>query len=173
MIKRHKFDECGVAVMSHSMGTIHHSMIVKGIPYLIRRSAFVDPVCFQLWAPHVCYRFLYKHTDSFVEAFLRYFVARELGTAFTITRHFDWVSNVLLAQDVPHPDDPDRLRIYLAGHDTVLDAESVRSYLDRNGLRRTVHFVNGEHHGALAMIPNRHLDELLAWLDAPMKIRAS
>ncbi|PKI83050.1 hypothetical protein MVES_002982 [Malassezia vespertilionis] len=129
MFERYGFQKCGVTVLSHSMGTILHAWLLKRYPTLLKRSTFVDPVCFQLWAPHLCYRFLYKKPASFVEYSLRYFVAREVGTANVLMRNFDWSANVLLLDEIPHRTDPQRVRIYLAGSDTVVDAPLLRDFL--------------------------------------------
>jgi len=165
IVRLHGFERCGISVISHSMGTITHSFLIKRCTSMVRRSVLVDPVCFQLWVPEVCYRFLYKRADSFVELMLRYFVARELGIANTITRHFEWSSNVLLPNELPNANDPQRTRIFLAGSDTVLDAPGVQKYLARNGIVDTVTYVPGEHHGGTIMVPNRHLDDMVSWLD--------
>lgn len=169
MIERHGFDECGVSVMSHSMGTILHTWLLKHMSDLIQRSILVDPVCFQLWAPHLCYRFLYKKANTFIEYALRYFVARELGTANVLTRNFDWSSNVLFIDDIPNHDNPNRTRVYLAGSDTVVDAPVVERFLARNGMRDVLEYRKGLHHGTYVMGPGNVLPQIVSELDAPLK----
>lgn len=169
MLQRHGFEECGVSVLSHSMGTILHAWLLKAAPQLVRRSIFVDPVCFQLWAPHLCYRFLYKRPETFVEYSLRYFVAREVATAHVLTRYFDWSTSVLFVQDIPHADDPHRTRVYLAGADTVVDAPGLRRYLCRNGMEQVVEYREGLHHGAYIMGPSHASRRILQELDEPME----
>lgn len=161
ILTRHGFDKCHVSILSHSMGTIVHAWLMRAWPKLIARSVFVDPVCFQLWEPHICYRFLYKPTESFVEFVLRYFAARELGNANLLTRHFDWSSNVLLMHDVWKHHTPDDVRIYLAGDDTVLHAWRVLHLLKRCGLQDSVHYAPALHHGELMMLPNHRVPEMI------------
>lgn len=168
MLERHGFDRCGVSILSHSMGTALHTWLMRAWPELIVRSAFVDPICFQLWAPHVCYRFLYKPTDSFVEHILRYFVARELGTANMLYRHFEWSRNVLFAHEIPRGNDRTRVRVYLAGSDTVVDAPSVRRCLEQAGMQDVVEFEPSFHHGEFIMAPENCAAAIVAALDAPL-----
>ncbi|WFD18285.1 hypothetical protein MCAP1_000484 [Malassezia caprae] len=168
MLQRHGFDQCGVSILSHSMGTILHTWLLRAWGHaIVRRSLFVDPVCFQLWAPHICYRFLYKPTDSFVEFVLRYFVARELGTANLLMRHFDWSANVLLTEEIPdrthHP-----VRIYLGGADTVVKASSVIQCLGRAGLEDLIEHRPSFHHGEFLLGPNNLLPDIVRTLDSPM-----
>lgn len=165
MLERHQLDKCGVNVLSHSMGTIVHTWLMRAWPELIHRSLFVDPVCFQLWAPHICYRFLYKPTDSFVEYVLRYFVARELGTANVLMRHFDWSANVLLADDLPERSDPSHLRIYLAGADTVVKASSVIKFLKRSGFEERIEYEPDFHHGEFILGPKNMMGKIVQALD--------
>lgn len=168
MLKRHGMDQCGVHVLSHSMGTIVHAWLLRAFPQLISRSVFVDPVCFQLWAPHICYRFLYKASDSFVETILRYFVARELGTANMLMRHFDWSANVLLSEDLPKGTEEDTtLRIYLAGADTVVKADSVLAFLESAGLQAQVRHEPTFHHGEFVLGPKNKMGDIVQFLDQP------
>lgn len=167
MLRRH--DITRVNVLSHSMGTVTHTWMIKNLKDLLVRSCFVDPVSFELWAPHLCYRFMYKKPENGIEFGLRYFVARELGIAYTISRHFNWSNNVLLPnKDMPLANDTDRSRFYIAGSDSVFDAPRIRDYLARNGVTDTVHYIDGLPHGALIMVPNKYTASYVAWLDQPV-----
>lgn len=42
-----------VQILSHSMGTIVHSWLLKSLGEKVERSCFVDPVCVRLWIPDV------------------------------------------------------------------------------------------------------------------------
>jgi hypothetical protein len=74
MAERWGFDKSGMTVLSHSNGTVSslsfetgrahadfpslqivHGWLLKNHPELVTRSCFVDPVCFCLWEPWVCY----------------------------------------------------------------------------------------------------------------------
>ncbi|KAI5481007.1 hypothetical protein MNV49_006193 [Pseudohyphozyma bogoriensis] len=74
---RNGFDKSGMTVLSHSNGTMVHGWLLKEIPEMITRSCFVDPVCFALWEPYVCYNFLYASARTPIEYLMRYFVSRE------------------------------------------------------------------------------------------------
>ena len=148
------------------MGTIVHTWFLRTWSSLIARSVFVDPVCFQLWEPHICYRFLYKPTESFIEFVLRYFVARELGNANLLMRYFDWTANVLVCDDIPEHHDPKHVRVYLAGADTVLNAWRVQHLLKRSGMQDVIHYDANLHHGELIMAPGHRVKEMLDMLHA-------
>lgn len=166
ILELHQFDKCKVHVLSHSMGTIVHTWLLRTWSSLIARSVFVDPVCFQLWEPHICYRFLYKPTESFIEFVLRYFVARELGNANLLMRYFDWTANVLVCDDIPEHHDPKHVRVYLAGADTVLNAWRVQHLLKRSGMQDVIHYDANLHHGELIMAPGHRVKEMLDMLHA-------
>ena len=100
IIEREGWNESGVAVLSHSYGSLVHSWLIKSLGDMVKRSCFVDPVCFQLWVPFVCGNFLYKRVETPIELLMRYFVGRELGTANTLCRYFDWSSNILWPDEV-------------------------------------------------------------------------
>ena len=168
VMQRHGLDACGLVVLSHSMGTISHSWLLKEMPEALKRNVFVDPVCFQLWAPQICYRFLYKKAVTFVEYVLRYFVAREVATANVLMRHFDWAANTLLLEHLPHRADPNRTRIYLAGADTVVDAPALAHFFERHGLAPVVVYRPGVHHGAFVLGPRTSLAQIVPELDAPL-----
>lgn len=164
IVRRHDFTR--INVLSHSKGTVAHAWIIKRLGDAVVRSCFVDPVCFELWAPHLCYRFLYKQPETWIEYGLRYFVARELGIAYTLLRHFEWSENVLLPNvEMPKANDPAATRFYIAGADSVFDAPHVRDYLQRNGITKSVHFYEDQPHGALIMAPNPCTPNYISWLD--------
>jgi hypothetical protein len=54
---------------------------------------------------------------------MRYFVSSELGVANLLQRNFDWVSNTLWFEEIPHARDPARTRYFLGGKDEILNAE--------------------------------------------------
>lgn len=90
-------------------GWLITSPVTRGI---VRRSCFVDPVCFCLWEAQICYKyayafahaasveqanlvlssFLYSKPRTGIEILMRYFVGEELGIANTLQRHFDCAS---------------------------------------------------------------------------------
>lgn len=84
---------------------------------------------------------------------MRYFVSRELGVALMLQRTFDWwvlsllfpqalanislhrSSNLLFPTEIPNLHSPHRAAFFLAGRDSILNAERVRRYLRQHGVR--------------------------------------
>lgn len=86
---------------------------------------------------------------------MRYFVSRELGVALMLQRTFDWCasragppsppllltqrryrsSNLLFPTEIPNLHDPYRSAFFLAGHDSILNADRVRRYLREHGVK--------------------------------------
>ncbi|KAK4046492.1 hypothetical protein OIV83_006018 [Microbotryomycetes sp. JL201] len=137
MAKSWGFDKSGMTILSHSNGTIVHAWILRNLPHLAIRNAFADPVTFQLWEPWVCRNFLYqyKNPKEPMEYIMRYFVARELGVALLLQRHFDWSSNLLWPTEIPNVYSPWHTSIFLSSEDAILNAERMRRYLRSHGIR--------------------------------------
>jgi hypothetical protein len=97
----------GIAILSHSNGSIAHGWLIKDCAEMILRNALVDPVVFCLWeggeASHygnarsatadalpglqdVCYNFCYREPHSAIELLLHWFIASEIGIANSIQR---------------------------------------------------------------------------------------
>jgi hypothetical protein len=62
----------------------------------------VDPVCFMLFLPHLCYNFMYRKPVTPMHHILHYFTARELYISHTLHRHFFWPINVLWVEDLTY-----------------------------------------------------------------------
>ncbi|GAA5941895.1 hypothetical protein JCM3775_004795 [Rhodotorula graminis] len=137
VLRKHGFDERagGCTVLSHSNGSIVHGWLLKQHPNLVARSCFVDPVAFQLYEPWVCYNALYAPAKKPMEHLMRYFVMRELGVSFMLSRTFSWTSNLLWPHEIPSHADAHKTAVFLASDDSILSAERVRVYLRRNGMR--------------------------------------
>ncbi|KDN40346.1 hypothetical protein K437DRAFT_258686 [Tilletiaria anomala UBC 951] len=160
---------CHIDLLGHSWGTICSAWVLKCFPGLIQRTCLVDPVCFQLWVPHVCANFVYLRADTPMKLILRYFVAREVGTANVLCRHFDWPSNILWPEEILHIDDPTQTRILLASDDAILNSEANHRYLVEHGMRDEKDggglFVGqGMVHGELLMHPGVGMQKVKAWI---------
>ncbi|CAO1613899.1 unnamed protein product [Jaminaea pallidilutea] len=126
----------GIQILSHSMGTIVHSWLLKSLGSRVERSCFVDPVCVRLWIPDVAGNFVYRKPWDGVSLLMRYFVGTELGTANTLCRYFDWASAILWPEDeIPNIMDRHRTTFFLAGKDAILSCEETRIYLLEHGLK--------------------------------------
>lgn len=54
---------------------------------------------------------------------MRYFVGTELGVANLLQRHFDWSSNSLFFEEIPHARDISKTLFILGGKDDIVNAE--------------------------------------------------
>lgn len=154
-----------IDVLSHSYGSLVHSWLVKSLNATVRRSCFVDPVCFQLWVPFVCANFIYKRASTPIEMLMRYFVAREVGTANTLCRYFDWSSNILWPDEIERLKDGKRTRFYLAEEDAILSAKDTMEYLVESGCpRENVHYGKGKAHGEMLMHGGEDFAQIVDWL---------
>lgn len=162
-----------VQILSHSMGTIVHAWLLKSLGTRVKRSCFVDPVCFRLFVPQVCGNFVYFPPDTPIKLLMRYFVGRELGTANTLCRYFDWASAILWPQDeIPKVDSPHHSRFFLAGQDSILDCKETREYLMEYGVREgTAEKPGGltvdwkAAHGELLMKDGPGIAAIMQWLE--------
>ncbi|SNX85596.1 uncharacterized protein MEPE_04305 [Melanopsichium pennsylvanicum] len=163
ILDRHEWD-C-IDVLSHSYGSLVHSWLIKSLKTRVRRSCFVDPVCFQLWVPFICSNFVYKRATTPIEMLMRYFVAREVGTANTLGRYFDWSSNILWPDEIEQLKDGKRTRFYLAEEDAILNAKDTLEYLVESGCpRENVHFGEGKAHGEMLMHGGKDFEGIVDWL---------
>ena len=97
--------------------------MLKSFPKLVSRSCFIDPVAFCSWEGDVCYNFIYQPCATGFEMLIRYFVGSELGVSNLLQRHFDWLSNTLWFEEIPHARDPQRSLFILGGRDAIVDSE--------------------------------------------------
>ncbi|CAO1629125.1 unnamed protein product [Sympodiomycopsis kandeliae] len=159
-----------IQILSHSMGTIVHAWLLKSLGTKVKRSCFVDPVCFRLFIPQVCGNFVYFPPNTSIKLLMRYFVGRELGTANTLCRYFDWASAILWPQDeIPNLEDPFHTQFYLAGQDSIIDCKETRDYLMEYGVKEGVHgglIVDWKAaHGELLMKDGQAIVEITRWLE--------
>lgn len=156
--------EAGVTVLSHSNGTIVHGWLLKAIPKLVRRSCLVDPVCFALWEPSIPYNFLYAPPKSPFQSLSRFFVARELGIANTLHRHFDWISSLLYPHQIPHAKaSPSKATIFLSENDSIVDVNRIGAYLRREGVEGVNVFPRAKH-GEGMMGRGKGFRQVLDWV---------
>ncbi|PWN41832.1 hypothetical protein IE81DRAFT_291303 [Ceraceosorus guamensis] len=173
IIQKEHWHRCGITILSHSMGTIVGSWLVKSLGALVRRMCIVDPVCFSLWVPVVIGNFLYNKPDTPVRHLMRYFVGTELGTAHALSRHFNWASNILWPrEEIQNLLSPHHTRIYLSEQDAILDAKANRRYLRSFGMKDAsegggLTMARGAAHGEVLMAGGTHMRDILAWLDEP------
>lgn len=110
--------------VGHSFGSIVLAWMIKEAPSLVSFVTFVDPVCFLLIKPDVCYNFMYRAPQTPTQLLTHYFVARELYIAHSLSRNFFWYQNLLWPEEVTMP-----ALVVLSGFDSIVPAHSVRRYL--------------------------------------------
>mmetsp|Transcript_41060 Transcript_41060/g.113097 ORF Transcript_41060/g.113097 Transcript_41060/m.113097 type:complete len:639 (-) Transcript_41060:65-1981(-) len=110
--------------VGHSFGTLPIAWMVRRAPDLVSMATFIDPVCFLIIKPDVCYNFLYKRPSTPAELVSNFFVARELFIANSLSRNFFWFNNLLWPEDVTMPS-----LVALSGEDNIVPAHSIRRYL--------------------------------------------
>jgi hypothetical protein len=120
---------------SFSYGTACLSWIVQQCPAYIARLIFLDPICFGLFEPYVIFNFVYRIPYKLGHLYMYYFVCRELGISYVISRHFWWMQNNLFLEQIPL--DGNRMiptYVFLSGHDCIVNVHLVKEYLIANNI---------------------------------------
>jgi len=110
--------------IGHSFGSILMAWVARRAPSLVSMATFIDPVCFLLIKPDVCYNFVYRKPLTPTQLFMSYFGARELYIANSLSRNFFWSENILWPEQLSMP-----TLVVLSGRDCIVPAHSVRRYL--------------------------------------------
>lgn len=118
--------------VGHSFGTLVVAWMIRLAPLYVERATFIDPVCFLLIKPDVCYNFMYRKPHQPMHLLFQYFLSHELYIANTFSRHFFWSQNVLWPEEVTMPS-----LVVLSGKDSIGPAHSVRRFLEAYNMRRT------------------------------------
>lgn len=128
-----RLDMPKVTTLSHSNGTMVLGWLLRSYPEVCAKNILVDPVSFRLWEGSVCYSFVYRRWITFIEVLLGYFVARELGTARTIGRNFQWSDMCLWVDDFISIH-PDNFHVVFGEKDLLVDVPSCVAYLRESGI---------------------------------------
>lgn len=120
--------------VGHSFGSVVLAWVARRAPELMCMATFIDPVCFLLIKPDVCYNFIYRQPRTPLELFIQYFAARELFIAHSLSRNFFWFENILWAEQLG--DTP--TLVVLSGQDAIVPAHSVLRYLTAFKKQRSV-----------------------------------
>mmetsp|Transcript_30030 Transcript_30030/g.69170 ORF Transcript_30030/g.69170 Transcript_30030/m.69170 type:complete len:625 (-) Transcript_30030:59-1933(-) len=110
--------------VGHSFGSLLVAWMVLQEPAMVSMATFIDPVCFLLVKPDVCYNFMYRAPETPTQLLTHYFVARELYIAHSLSRNFFWSQNLLWPEDLKCP-----ALVVLSGQDSIIPAHSVRRYV--------------------------------------------
>ncbi|CAF0812700.1 unnamed protein product [Rotaria sp. Silwood1] len=121
--------------IGHSYGTACLSWIVQKCPQYISRLIFLDPICFALFEPYVVYNFVYRIPYQLGHLYMYYFVCRELGISYVISRHFWWTQNNLFIEQIPsYTNKILRTHVLLSGHDCIVNVHLIKDYLIDNDI---------------------------------------
>ncbi|CAF4175180.1 unnamed protein product [Rotaria sordida] len=121
--------------IGHSYGTACLSWIVQKCPQYISRLIFLDPICFALFEPYVVYNFVYRIPYRLGHLYLYYFVCRELGISYVISRHFWWTQNNLFIEQIPsYTNKILPTHVLLSGHDCIVNVHLIKDYLIDNDI---------------------------------------
>ncbi|KAI9452089.1 hypothetical protein F5148DRAFT_1237523 [Russula earlei] len=157
----------GITLASHSNGSYVHAWFLKDAPDLVARSLFIDPVAFCCWEGDLCLKFLYNPATTGIQLVMNYFVSTEVGIVNLLRKQFDWSSNTLFFEEIPHARDPSRNKFIVANDDVVLSAQRIKRYLVSHGVRKGLYYNSQGQHG-LALIPGTEgFNESIKWLDEP------
>jgi len=110
--------------VGHSFGSLPMAWMAKKAPQYVSGMTFIDPVCFLLVKPDVCYNFMYRKPTDPTQLLINYFLAKELYIAHSLSRNFFWHQNLLWPEQLPGPS-----LVVLSGRDSIIPAHSVRRYL--------------------------------------------
>lgn len=118
------WDHTSAHFVGHSFGSIVVAWMCRNAPETVAVATFLDPVCFLLIKPDVCYNFMYRQPETATQLLMHYFVARELYIAHSLSRNFFWYQNLLWPEELQVP-----CMVMLSGEDSIVPAHSVRRYL--------------------------------------------
>lgn len=96
---------------------------------------FIDPICFSLFEPYVVYNFVYRTPHKLGHLWMFYFVCREMGISYVVSRHFWWMHNNLYIEQL-HSCSEKKFPIYvlLAEHDCIVNTHLVKDYLANSNI---------------------------------------
>lgn len=118
------WDHTSAHFVGHSFGSIVVAWMCRNAQETVAVATFLDPVCFLLIKPDVCYNFMYRQPETATQLLMHYFVARELYIAHSLSRNFFWYQNLLWPEELQVP-----CMVMLSGEDSIVPAHSVRRYL--------------------------------------------
>lgn len=118
------WDHTSAHFVGHSFGSIVVAWMCRNAQETVAVATFLDPVCFLLIKPDVCYNFMYRKPETATQLLMHYFVARELFIAHSLSRNFFWYQNLLWPEELQVP-----CMVMLSGEDSIVPAHSVRRYL--------------------------------------------
>ena len=150
--------------MLFSYGTACLSWIVQKCPEYISKLIFLDPICFALFEPYVVYNFVYRTPEKLPNLLMYYFICRELGISYVVSRHFWWTQNNLYLEQIRQCSKANLpVFVLLASHDCIINPHFIRDYLKENGIDH--YWAKGLLHGAF-MYDTKSWHQISQWISA-------
>ncbi|CAD7923039.1 unnamed protein product [Amoebophrya sp. A25] len=122
--KRMALRRTGAHFVGHSFGTFVMSWVIRRRPDLVKYATFIDPVCFRLLSPTLCYSMVYREPRTWIQTAIHYIVSKEFSIASCLQRKFPWNQFVLWPEKLRFP-----TNIILHGCDSMIPAHSVRTQI--------------------------------------------
>ena len=145
-----------------SYGTVCLSWIIQKCPQYISRLVFLDPICFALFEPYVVYNFVYRIPYKLKHLYMYYFVCRELGISYVISRHFWWTQNNLFFEQIPSFSSKTLpIHVLLSGQDCIVNVHLIKDYLVDNNV--DYYWASNLSHGGY-MHDQESWDKICQWI---------
>lgn len=112
---------------AHSYGTAIASNLLQSQLFetRIKAAVLMDPICFALHLPDVCFNFTRRTPQKANERMLYYFASQDMMISHTLSRHFFWSEYILWKDSIA--DLP--MTVTLSGKDLIVPKEAVWGYL--------------------------------------------
>lgn len=131
---------------SFSYGTACLSWIAQKCPQYVANLIFIDPICFGLFEPYIIYNFVYRTPHRLGQLYMYYFVCREMGISYVISRHFWWTqNNLFLEHFLNETNENIPTHVLLSGRDCIVNVHLVKEYLIKHNINYSC--VPGLSHG--------------------------
>ncbi|KAI9290804.1 hypothetical protein K502DRAFT_353604 [Neoconidiobolus thromboides FSU 785] len=117
-----------ISLIGHSYGTFICSWLVKYRKQKIQQLTLIDPVCFNTWDSNLTRNFIYNQQFTLISICCDLIISKDLFIANTIARHFLWLPNLLLLQDIKGL----KVNVFLAKEDFIINSNNVLTYLKKS-----------------------------------------
>ncbi|ORZ22379.1 Alpha/Beta hydrolase protein [Absidia repens] len=139
MLHAHGYEHA--VFVSHSLGTGVTSWLMTNAPSVVAGTILIDPICFLLHYPQVCFNFIHRLPKRLFEYIMYYGASRELYISHYISRHFQWFQCIYFAdtnmKDSQQPNQQSPLNnatVFLSEADGIVGSPMVSKYLAACGV---------------------------------------
>ncbi|KAF2766914.1 hypothetical protein EJ03DRAFT_344871 [Teratosphaeria nubilosa] len=115
-------------LVGHSYGTAVAANLLRNNSALCKRvkaAVLMDPICFLLHLPDVCYNFTRREPIQANEHMLNYFSSQDAMISHTLARRFFWSEYILWKEDIAGLP----VTVTLSGQDLIVPTRAVWTYL--------------------------------------------